>query len=192
MRINCIYDYYTLLNKIKKEGLDVNDTYELVCEKLNFGFRTTKDLKEMLDITNEFEHEFVEAISKFDEKVIGNYIAKEYFLLIPSVKKAVSKIKFDCNETRRAVINFPEEHCFQTIQFILRENTVNIVCYMRSCNAIKNLRNDAWICSFLGDVFKHELAKIIDDVDSLPYHFNNVTMFFGSLHCYKEELKHVL
>ena len=185
-------NYTQLIDKIKREGFDVNGTYELIGKKVELAFMTTDRLKEMLDVDNEFEREFVEAISTFDSKKIGPYITSKYFTLIPSVKKAVKQMKIDCNETRRAVIKFPEEHCFQTIQFILRDNTVNVICYMRSCDAIKNFKYDAWLCSFLGDVFKHEFEKIMDDVDLAPYLYNKVTMFFGSLHAYKEDIKDVL
>ena len=137
--IRCNYDYKELLDKIYKRGLDVKDTYEMVGAKVEVMLADTKTVKEIFNINDEFEKEFIEVICKFQEKTIGPYITEKYFMLIPALKVAVGQLKHDCNETRRAVITFPSEHCFQSIKSLVRANTIKEVCFMRSCDAVKNL-----------------------------------------------------
>lgn len=187
--IRCNSDYKAAITNIVKRGIEVNGTYEVVGTKFAMMPMTTEEAKQMFEISDEFAREFVEAICKFEEKKIGPYITEKYFHLVPAVKEAVTQIKEDCNETRRAVITFPKEHCFQSIQFLLRENTVNVVCFMRSCDAIKNLPYDAWLCHQLADMFAHYMDETVEES---PYQYHKVTMMFGSLHCYLEDLKDVL
>ena len=157
--ICCNSDYKKLLEKICKEGNDVKNTYELLGTKVDVMLSDTKTVKEIFNISDEFESEFVESICKFIPKAIGPYITEKYFLLIPELKAAVDQLKNDCEETRRAVITFPKEHCFQSIQFLVRENTINVVCFMRSCDAVKNLPCDAWLCYKLADMFAYVLSS---------------------------------
>lgn len=185
--INCNVDYHKLIENISKRGLEVNGTYELVGEKVEFAFANTESIMRMFDISEDFENEFLRSIYEFNKKAIGPYITEKYFMLIPSLKEAAVQLSEDCNETRRAVINFPKEHCFQSIQFLVRENTVNVVCYMRSCNAIKNLPYDAWLCYKLADIFAYEFSKTSGE---RPYEYHKVIMMFGSLHVFKEDITH--
>lgn len=187
--IRCRSDYKGFIDIIAKRGDDVNGTYEMVGAKFNMMPMTTEGAKEMFEISDEFEKEFVEAICTFKEKTIGPYITEKYFNLVPGIKTAIKQFHDDCNETRRAVIMFPKEHCFQSIQFLLRDETINVVCFMRSCDAIKNLPYDAWLCHKLADMFAYSLQDSMK-VNANKYH--KVTMMFGSLHCYKKDLKNVL
>ena len=188
LNFRCKEDYLNLIDKIVREANEVNGTYELigqVCKVLG----TTEEINEIFGISYDFEREFISAIAKFDDKQIGPYDTKKYFMLIPSIKESIIKLKDDCLETRRCVINFPNEHCFQTIQFMVRENTIHVVCYMRSCNVIKNLPHDIWICSKMADIFSKTLSNVTDEH---PYKYHSITMMFGSLHIFKEDLNNVL
>lgn len=187
--IRCNDDYKELLVKIYKRGLDIKDTYELVGQKIDFMLTDTNTVKEIFSISDEFETEFIESICKFIPKEIGPYITEKYFLLIPCLKAAVDQLKNDCEETRRAVITFPKEHCFQSIQFLVRENTINVVCFMRSCDAVKNLPCDAWLCYKLADMFAHYMNETLKES---PYKCHKLTMMFGSLHVYKGDILDVL
>ena len=188
MKIFCKDDYRRLIKKIVKEGVEVNKTYEFVGETISL-IKTTETLLETFDISPLFEKEFIEAISKFIKKSIGPYDTEKYFFLIPELKSKIKTLEDDCVETRRCVLRFPEGHCFESIQFMIRENTVNIVCYMRSCNAIKNLPHDIWICSKMADIFKAIVKKLLGIE---LYEYNKITMMFGSLHVFKEEYTDVL
>jgi thymidylate synthase len=147
-------------------------------------------LKHVFSLDSSFEREFISAISNFEKKEVGPFLTEKYFLLIPELKMAMSQLFKDCEETRRCIINFPPEHCFQSIQFLLRGNTVHVVCYMRSCNAIKNLPYDMWLCSKLADMYVNLYEKI-SPFNERPYSYHSITMMFGSLHVFKEDVKDV-
>lgn len=177
-----------VLNRIVKAGNEVSGTYEITATTESL-FVSTPQVKEIFDISDEFEHDFIKAISTFDKTQIGPYITERYFMLIPELKEAMLQLKDDCIETRRCVIQFPKDHCFQTMQFMVRENTVHVVCYMRSCDAIKNFPHDVWICSKMADIF----AKYLSDMTGIQvYAEHKITMMFGSLHVFKEDIKNVL
>lgn len=181
-------EYNELVHSLKKSANEVNGTYEKigVVERI---IGTTQYVKDVFGISDEFEYEFLEAISKFESKEIGPYITEKYFMLIPSLKEAIMQMKEDCVETRRCVIQFPAEHCFQSMQFMVRENTVHVICHMRSCDAVKNLPHDVWICSKMADIF----VKYLNDLLGIhPYEYHAITMMFGSLHVFKEDVKNVL
>ena len=183
-------DYDSLIERLKRGANEVNGTYEFVGKGLKTKLITTEEIIDMFKLDTVMLNDFIKAISNFEETKVGPYITEKYFLLIPDLKAAVSQLKLDCKESRRCVITFPKEHCFQSIQFLVRENTINVVCFMRSCDAIKNLPYDLWLCSFLADMF----AKYMEDSaisNEKPYKFHSITMSFGSLHVYKEDLSNV-
>ena len=186
--IRCNSDYKKILFDIYKKGNEVNRTYELLGQKVEIMLANTETIKEVFEISDEFEKEFISAICNFEKKQIGPYITEKYFSLIPDLKVALEQFVNDCNETRRAVISFPKEHCFQSIQFLIRENTINVICYMRSCDVINNLPYDAWLCYKLADILSHYLSKTTGE---RPYENYKVTMMFGSLHCYIKDMKNV-
>ena len=178
-----------VVTNIIKKAPAVKDTYELVGEMLEFPLVDTNSLIDMLELDRTVVNGFSWAIANFKDLKLGPFDTSKYFSIIPSIKKCIAQIKDDSNETRRCVIHFPEEHCFQSIQFLVRENTVNVVCFMRSCNAIKNLPYDIWLCSFLADIF----GKHYEDVTGeRPYQANKIKMMFGSLHVFREDAKDVL
>lgn len=186
--IRCKQDYENLIRKLQQEASEVNGTYEVIGETIQV-FGSTIAIKEIFGIDTEFEYQFLKSISTFDEVVIGPYDTSKYFNLIPTLKKEVGHILSDCLTTRRCVITFPPEHCFQSIQFLIRENTVNVVCYMRSCNVIKNLPHDIWICSQMADIFSSYVENLTNEK---LYTVNKIKMMFGSLHVFKEEIPDVL
>ena len=184
-------DYKNIIEKLVKTGNEVNGTYELIAKGLTTKMLSTHDIVGILGLNSNMLDEFISAIMTFEYKTVGPYITEKYFMLMPNLKIAVSQLMRDNISSRRCVIAFPPEHCFQSIQFVLRENTVNAVCFMRSCDAIKNLPYDIWLCSFLADMFSYYIteSKIVKE---RPYKEHNISMFFGSLHVYKDDLKDVL
>lgn len=187
MFIRCKDDLHHLIKRMKKEANEVNGTYEFIGTSFKV-IGGTEHVKDVFDISDKFEREFIESISTFKKREIGPYITEKYFMLIPCLKEALRQMKDDCLETRRCIINFPSEHCFQSIQFLLRENTIHVVCYMRSCDAIRNLPYDVWICSKMADIFSKHLS---DTLGEHPYNYHAITMMFGSLHVYKKDLADV-
>lgn len=177
--------YNELIEEIKKSGDEVVNTLE-VCGATCFTSSTTKEIKEMFGISDEFESEFMNAISTFEKKSIGPYITEKYFHILPGIKEAFKHMFHDCYKTRRFVVDFPEDHCFRSVQFLFRDNTINVVCFMRSCDAIKNLPYDMWLCSVMADIVSHYIERY---TDRRPYDYHFIKMMFGSLHVYKEDIK---
>lgn len=184
--IRCNDDYYTLLDKIQGRGFDVNGTFELVGEQLTIPLMTSEQVAEMFNILPQFRDRFIEDLYKFEDESLGPYRTKYYFFMIPALMIAMKSFKEDCNDTRRCVIKFPVNHCFQSIQFLIRDNTVNIVCNMRSCNAIANLPTDIWICAFLGDSLSR---KFNDMYEGSLYSSYKIIMNIGSLHVFKADVR---
>lgn len=187
MVLRCKKDYDEILEKLKREGNDINGTYEFIGKGLKTIPLETSDIIDIFSLDRGMLDRFIKAISNFEATKVGPYITEKYFLLIPDLKDAVMQIKLDNKGTRRSVISFPKEHCFQSIQFLVREETIHVVCYMRSCDAIKNLPYDLWLCSFLADMFSYYME---DGKRIYKQHY--ITMSFGSLHVYKEDLMNVL
>lgn len=176
-------DHNAIVNSLVKAGTEVNGTYEHIGSSVSYA-GTTEMFSQAFDISSAFEHDFIQSISTFEAKQIGPYKTNKYFLLIPSLKEALIQLRDDCVETRRCIITFPPEHCFQSMQFFIREKTVEVVCYMRSCDVIKNLTHDMWICLKMADIF----AKYVSDIFHVhPYDYHKVTMMVGSLHVFKED-----
>lgn len=185
--ILCKNDYKELVNNIIKSGNEANNTYELMGECISIPLAGSNTASKMFDISDEFISEFTKALHSFRyANEVGPYIIDKYLFIVPAIKSAVKSFLDDCEETRRCVIKFPAEHCFQTVQFLLRENTINIICYMRSCDAIKNLPHDVWLCSYMADLLAESLNKCYK---VSPYKNHRLTMMFGSLHVYKEDMK---
>lgn len=188
MIIKSELDYTHLITTLKNTANEVNGTYESIGTSVVFK-GSSERLKEIFKISDEFEHDFLYAITHFKERAIGPYITEKYFMLIPGLKAAMAQLKDDCVETRRCIMQFPPEHCFQSMQFLVRENTVHVICYMRSCDAIKNLPHDLWICSKMADIFKKYYEDTFGE-HLYPYH--SIMMMFGSLHVFKGETLDVL
>lgn len=185
--ILCKSDYKELVNAIIKVGNEANNAYELIGECVSIPLASSDTVASIFDISDSFIKEFSEALHSIGHKEkIGPYIMDKYIFIIPAIKSAIKRFLDDCDETRRCIVKFPHEHCFQSVQFLLRENTVNVVCYMRSCDAIKNLPHDAWLCSYMADILAESLNKCYNIT---PYKNHRVTMMFGSLHVYKEDVK---
>ena len=180
-------DYNDILDKLKREGNDINGTYEFVGKGIKTIPMLTSDIIDIFNLDRDMLDRFISAISNFEPTKVGPYLTEKYFLLVPDLKEAVMQTKIDNKNSRRCVISFPKEHCFQSIQFLLRDQTIHVVCYMRSCDAVKNLPYDLWLCSFLADMFSYYLED-----GKRVYGQHYITMFFGSLHVYKEDIMNVL
>ena len=186
MKIFSEADYKHIITKLVREGNEVGETFEFIGETIELPPNSVRYILQGLCLDSEITDAFVEAICKFETKQVGPFSTDKYIFLVPAVKSAVAQIKEDCNETRRAVIQFPKEHCFQSIQFLLRDNTIHIVCSMRSCNAVKNLPYDIWLCYFLADMFSHYLHET---TGIRPYPTYKLKMLIGSLHVFKKDVK---
>ena len=174
-----------VLDDLKLGGLCVNGTREFLNTKIVIS-----------DIYGSSDHEWDEmganhsevnalcnAIDNEDDDFVSEtYNAKYYTFLKEAIESAREFFSSDCIETRRAVIQFPTTHCFETIQVLIRDKKCVIAVNMRSCNAYKNLMNDAYLS------YKVAMAVALGfDIDDCV-----MSMNIGSLHLFEEDLKYVL
>jgi len=169
---------------INKRGHKSNNTIEILNDNSTYFDITTREISETFDINSEFAENFESDVKNRYETTIGSYITEHYYDIFDNMYKAMNQLEEDNVETRRCVMHFDPAHCFQTIQFIIRKNKLNVICNMRSCNYDVNYQHDILICSILADEFKKRYASIfgarLEDI-------HNITMNVGSLHKFVEE-----
>ena len=86
--------------------------------------------------------------------IYGPYDMTKYHDIFDKLDNAIELLSTDNINTRRAILQFDKEHCFQYIQFLIRNNKLTVICNMRSCNVNENYKSDIFICSILADRFK--------------------------------------
>ena len=174
-----------VLEDLVASGIHVNGTREVLNARVIFSNLGCSD-----DFTwksmgaNIFEvNALRRAISSRDNSFISaTYESKYYTFLYDAIKSVREQFTVDCVETRRAVIQFPEMHCFESIQIIVRGKHLIITTNMRSCNAYKNLMNDAYLA--------YRVAQKV--VAGFGIEECTMTMNIGSLHIFEEDVDNVL
>lgn len=172
---------------IVNEGELVRGTYEFANTRIvmteipsdyqSFFEKAGASIKEVGDL--------VKAITDGDDNHITEiYDSKHYTFLLKEIYGAFKHFVDDSYQTRRAVIAFPASHCFDSIQVLLRDNGIIITVNMRSCNAYKNLANDAFLVYLLVTFGLRSLLRKQGNVSMI--------MNIGSLHVFKEDVKNVL
>lgn len=167
-------------------GKEVNNTKEMINNSTTYYNITTAEILNTFDLdlslTMNFEYDV-------DNKIInkyGPYEMTKYHNIFDNLREAMQNLITDNINTRRCVIQFDKEHCFQNIQFLIRNNKLIVICNMRSCNVIDNFKSDIYICSLLADRFKKIYANMFSK--SLEQ-THDICMNIGSLHIIKEEEK---
>lgn len=123
--------------------------------------------------------QFVDDICKGKDVVVGPYISSYYkqaFDRVQLIGKDLYAGGYDF-ESRRLVVDFPREHCFQNVQFLFRKNTLIVIANMRSCNYEENFMMDLFLCYSLGRILLNCCRCI-----SFPIF---IIMNIGSLHIFK-------
>jgi thymidylate kinase len=173
------------LRQLAEKGRRVNDTIELISYSAVFANITTQEIKNTFEIDSDLFRNFkYDVDNKIDTKY-GSYQINKYFGLFNRLYSAMEYLKTDNIYTRRCIISFENEHCFQNIQFIIRNNKLVVVCNMRSCNIVDNYQNDIMICSLLADAFKEEFHKYDKEYKLEQQH--DIIMNIGSLHIFVKE-----
>jgi hypothetical protein len=177
--------YEGLLHHIQSHGYETKDTYEVIGETIIFNNATPESLFETFMLKPKLTAFLKDCIlnAAWGGKC-GPYDARYYYDLCSKLRNVEWNIEDDGFETRRCIIRFPYEHCFNTIQFLVRENKVTVVCQMRSCNVVDNLLYDAFICSLLADRFILDMLPYKDFPNEV-----NILMQFGSLHLFKKDVQ---
>ena len=174
-----------IIKDLAVSGCPVNGTHEFLNARVVFSNIERSDAFVWKGMgANIFEvNALMRAIHKGDNTFVSaTYDSNHYTFLKDAVDKARTQFNSDCVETRRAVIQFPENHCFETIQVLVRDKHVIIATNMRSCNAYKNLMNDAYLAYMMAMGVAHgfEIERC------------SMTMSIGSLHLFEEDFKYVL
>lgn len=127
----------------------------------------------------------MQGISHKRDLVIGPYKTAHYFSMFDQVEELETKILRSLDLwSRQHVIQFDRMHCFQSMQFMMRDEEMNVVVNMRSCNFKDNFLMDVyisyWLGSYLALSFEAQMGCTTPKV--------NVIMNIGSLHIFKEEV----
>lgn len=167
-----------LLSEIVNKGYDLHDTFELVDAEVEFEDTKISDMFAKFGLDINMASEFLVAVRNLKCKQIGPYDTSKYFEAFDLTNIAYIQFESDNINTRRSVVQFPKEHCFESVQFIHRDGVLHVICNMRSCNAIDNLLFDAYICLCMAHIIRWKLSK---KTTSVTLH-----MHFGSLHVFKK------
>lgn len=123
--------------------------------------------------------------------VLGPYNSKYYTFLRRAMNETAKKFRDNGLETRQAVIHFPKDHCFTSIQVIAR-NPVNhsplssndfnvyITVNMRSCNVVDNYVDDLYL-AYLVSMRTLGIARRLLS-HPLPIAYTAMCVAVGSLH----------
>ncbi|MCX7924110.1 MAG: hypothetical protein N3B21_19190 [Clostridia bacterium] len=115
---------------------------------------------------------------------VGPYLIKDYVDMFKQLDNISDNLTEVDLETRQMVITFPTLHCFQNIQFLLRNNDMYVMVNMRSCNFKVNFLKDMYLSYYCGLNIANQL-KLIRGCTINHIH---VIMNIGSLHIYKKEV----
>lgn len=171
---------------IIEKGAIVNNTKELVCNRDLFSNITTGEIINTFRIDKNLASNFKYDSKHRIETFYGPYEMEKYFGLFEQVEHAVEQTVVDNEFTRRSIIQFDSRHCFQNVQFLIRNNSLILICNMRSCNFIENYENDVLICSLLADEFKELFAL---KTNKLLSQTHTIILQVGSLHIFTDKEK---
>ena len=120
-----------------------------------------------------------------DYMKIGVYDVSKYINMIEQVRVIANSLDRNSLESRQLIVQFETIHCFQHIQFLIRNDNLTVIASMRSCNFETHFCNDAmltYMCGrLLADILERRQICTINNID--------VIMQIGSLHIFKKEGK---
>ena len=157
-----------VIRQVNQKGTYVNGTNEIVgfTDKLIisdsfWSKRSGADVEGM-------QLFFEEVLSRNEKCHFGPYDSMYYTFLVDEILSASAQFVIDGPNTRRAIITFPREHCFTSIQLLVRPGTFNdpghkcsVLVSMRSCNVIDNFANDLYLAYLISqEVLKHGFGTL--------------------------------
>lgn len=183
---NRLNDFKSMLHDIEElimNGYKTKETYETTAIMLEFK-NMCYSMLEQLGSDIYLVHNMMEKAHTGDKQSkIGPYEVLHYIDLATQLNELSSSIYLDNIESRQFVIKFPSIHCFQTIQFIIREDKLLAIANMRSCNFKSHLLLDIALTFYCAKYIQTKLAlKEICTINSI-----DVIMNIGSLHIFKGE-----
>jgi thymidylate kinase len=172
------------IEKVSHSPNRVNNTLEFVNFTSIFDEITTAEIIKTFDLDASLVLNFEYDVRNKTNGVYGPYKMEKYHDIFDKLHDAMKHLIDDNIQTRRCIIQFDKEHCFQNIQFLVRDNKLKVICNMRSCNAIDNYKPDIYICSILADEFKNEYIRLFHK--SLN-NSHEICMNIGSFHMFVKE-----
>lgn len=158
-------------------------TFEAVGAHFKLKDLTNEAFKELgLNMTDAYN--IVKYATCGEETSVGPYIISHYIDMFKQLKNLSEVITEGDIWSRQYVIQFPAIHCFQSIQFLFRDNEVFVVVNMRSCNFRKNFLMDVFLSYYCGVT----LAQAIEEKYECTMDRIHVIMNIGSLHIFKNEV----
>lgn len=164
-------------NEILENGISTSQTIEV--QNFNYSFINIRN--EDFDDYNGVEdlsliYDYIQENIENDSRVIGHYIIDKYTFLNKELEYIINRFEENGKETRQAIISFPREHCFESIQFLHRQNKLITIVNMRSCNFEAN---------FVGDIYlAFRLSKTVASRVKLYTKQIDIHMNVGSLHIF--------
>lgn len=165
-------------------GQKVNNTKELINDTTKFVDITTAEIINTFDIDLSFTMNFEYDVKNKIDGIYGPYIMSKYHDIFDKLDEAMKTLTDDNINTRRCILQFDINHCFQYIQFLIRNNKLIVICNMRSCNVDENYKSDIYICSILADRFKTVYANKFRTTLNQTH---DIIMNVGSLHSFIKE-----
>lgn len=175
-------DYDYMVDGILRNGYPRLSTYEIVGQTV----KTSLSFDELIDVFSvprDVVNDFFTALIAHEKVNIGPYDTSQYLFIESALRKAIIQFDLDSVLTRRCIVQFPIYHCFQSIQFLVNSNCLNVICQMRSCNAVDNLPMDMIIVASLGNKVVEHLKKRF----GLCIQHQEIYMQIGSLHVFKKK-----
>lgn len=112
---------------------------------------------------------------------IDGYIIDKYVDMVKQFLDVLPRFTKEDKLTRQATIVFEQMHCFQSIQFLIRNNEMYAMVFMRSCDFDKKFETDmCLVCSLIEALDGYLMIK---GITSGPME-HNITALIGSLHRY--------
>lgn len=114
---------------------------------------------------------------------IDGFIYEEYTDMVKQLKSLCQEFFLNSSdlrflENRQHLITFPSLHCFNSIQFLIRNYKVFTIVSMRSCDIVNKFEKDFILSAFCG-------SEIADSIKSKSV---DVIFQIGSFHAYKKDL----
>lgn len=177
-------DLKSLESKILTFGIETSSTRELIGERVVVSNGGYDEIAKSYAADGNIVLKLLYcSIAKKVTKA-GPFLTHHYFDMFKQLSGICNYIKGSMNdqpevlESRQFIIKFEPKHCFQSMQFLLRGDTVYIISNMRSCNFKKNLLYDVLLSALCANMVKQIVqAKGIC-----------VIMNIGSLHIFKEDI----
>lgn len=124
---------------------------------------------------------FENAMAGKSDKIVGTYNIGRYTGMFAAIQQIADNLTIDKIESRQFSVVVEANHCFQSIQLLIRENDIYAIANMRSCNLEVNFLLDAFLTYKCGTL----LAAACFNKNLKKINAINLIMNIGSFHIFK-------